>query len=227
MTARDGNEDFGTTMNTMHTRRGFTLAALALAAGAPAMAQGGAPVEGRDFVRLNPPVPVPPGGKIDVIEFFSYGCPHCFNFEPMLEPWIKRLPPDVAFRRVPASFNAPFEGYARLFLALESLGLADAFGRRVFAAIHVQRQRLDKDADIAAFVQANGADGAKVVEAMKSFGVATKLRQSKQLFEAYKIDGVPTLGIHGRFFTSPSLANGLDRALAVADVLIQRARTAS
>ena len=202
----------------------FALAALGRGTAAWAQAAGAAPVEGRDFVRLNSPVAVPAGGKIDVIEFFSYGCPHCYSFEPMLEQWVKRQPPDVAFRRVPATFNPTFEGYARLFYALEAIGQVEALHKRVFAAIHVQRQRLDKEADIAAFVSANGGDGAKAVEAMKSFGVATKLRQAKQSFEAYKIDGVPTLGIHGRWFTSGSLTGSNDKALAVADQLVQRAR---
>lgn len=210
----------------MITRRDFSLTTVGVALGlsSTAQAQGAAPTEGRDFVRLNTPVAVPAGGKIDVIEFFSYGCPHCYSFEPMLEQWVKRLPPDVAFRRVPASFNPTFEGYAKLFYALEAVGQIEALHKRVFAAIHVQRQRLDKEADIAAFVSANGGDGAKVVEAYKSFGVATKLRQAKQATDAYKIDGVPALGIHGRWFTSGSLANGNDKALAVADHLIQVAR---
>lgn len=213
----------------MMNRRELTLGAGAtvLLAASGAQAQGAAAVEGRDFVRLNPPAPVPPGGKIDVIEFFSFGCPHCYSFEPLLEPWIKRLPPDVSFRRVPAAFNAPFEGYAKLFYALEAVGLAEQLHKRVFAAIHVQRQRLDKEADLAAFVNAAGGDGAKFVEAYKSFGVATKVRQGKQLSEAYKIDGVPTLGIHGRWFTSGSLAGGHERALQVADQLIARARKPS
>ena len=206
----------------MITRRDFSLATVAAAIGSAAQAQE--PTEGKDFVRLNTPVAVPGGGKIDVIEFFSYGCPHCYSFEPMLEQWVKRLPPDVAFRRIPATFNAPFENYAKLFYALESVGQVEAMHKRIFAAIHVQRQRLDKETDIAAFVSANGGDGAKVVEAYKSFGVATKLRQAKQAFEAYKIDGVPTLGIHGRWFTSGSLTGSNEKALAVADQLIQRAR---
>ncbi len=206
----------------MITRRDFSLATVVAAIGSAAQAQ--APTEGKDFVRLNTPVAVPGGGKIDVIEFFSYGCPHCYSFEPMLDQWVKRLPPDVAFRRIPATFNAPFENYAKLFYALEAVDQVDALHKRVFAAIHVQRQRLDKETDIAAFVSANGGDGAKVIEAYKSFGVATKLRQAKQAFEAYKIDGVPTLGIHGRWFTSGSLTGSNEKALAVADQLIQRAR---
>jgi protein dithiol oxidoreductase (disulfide-forming) len=202
-----------------------TAATAALLAATGARAQG-APVEGKDFVRLGTPAPVAaPAGKIEVVEFFSYGCPHCYSFEPLLEPWIKKLPADVAFRRVPAAFNASWEGLAKIFYALEATGQVDAMHKRVFAAIHVQRQRLDKEADIAAFVKGAGGDDAKFMEAYKSFGVATKLRQGKQLAEAYKIDGVPTLGIHGRFFTSGSLAGTHERALAVADQLIKRAKT--
>jgi protein dithiol oxidoreductase (disulfide-forming) len=210
------------------SRRRFTtlpLAGLALAtAGAPPAWGQAAAVEGRDYVRLNTQVPVPAGGKIDLIEFFSYGCPHCYSFEPALDAWLKKLPADVAFRRVPATFNAPFEGFAKVYYALEALGLVEQMHKRVFAAIHVQRQRLDKEADLAAFVQSAGADSTKFIEAYKSFGVATKVRQAKQLAEGYKIDGVPALGIHGRFFTSGSLAGSHEKALGVADQLIQRAR---
>jgi protein dithiol oxidoreductase (disulfide-forming) len=199
--------------------------AAALLASLGARAQGGAPVEGRDFVRLGSPAPVAaPAGKIEVVEFFSYGCPHCYSFEPLLDTWIRKLPGDVAFRRVPAAFNATWEGLAKIYYALEATGQLETMHKRVFAAIHVQRQRLDKEGDIAAFVKSAGGDDAKFLDAYKSFGVATKLRQGKQLSEAYKIDGVPTLGIHGRWFTSGSLAGGHERALVVADSLIQRAR---
>jgi thiol:disulfide interchange protein DsbA len=199
--------------------------AAALLAATGARAQGAAPVEGKDFVRLGTPAAVTaPAGTVEVVEFFSYGCPHCYSFEPLLEPWVKKLPPDVAFRRVPAAFNVTWEGLAKIFYALEASGQLDTLHKRVFAAIHVQRQRLDKESDIAAFVKAAGGDDAKFLDAYKSFGVATKLRQGKQLAEAYKIDGVPTLGIHGRWFTSGSLAGTHERALAVADQLIARAR---
>jgi protein dithiol oxidoreductase (disulfide-forming) len=212
----------------MINRRDLTLGAAAVAAlvGAPgARAQGATPVEGKDFVRLPSPAPVAaPAGKIEVVEFFSYGCPHCYAFEPLLEPWVKKLPADVAFRRVPAAFNAAWEGLAKIYYALEATDQLEAMHKRVFAAIHVQRQKLDKETDIAAFVKSAGGDDAKFMDAYKSFGVATKLRQGKQLAEAYKIDGVPTLGIHGRWFTAGSLAGSHERALVVADQLIARAR---
>jgi thiol:disulfide interchange protein DsbA len=192
--------------------------------GASAHAQGAQPVEGKDFVRLSSPAPVASGGKIDVVEFFWYGCPHCNAFEPTLEAWVRKLPADVAFRRVPVSFSAMHETHAKIYYALEALGQVEAQHRKVFAAIHVQHKRLDKEADIVEFITQNGVDGAKFAEAYKSFGVATKVRQGKQLSEAYKIDGVPSIGIAGRWFTAPSLAGSPDRALAITDTLIQRAR---
>jgi protein dithiol oxidoreductase (disulfide-forming) len=184
----------------------------------------GAPVEGRDYARLAQPVPVASSGKVEVVEFFGYWCPHCNSFEPTLDAWARKVPADVAFRRVPVAFSAPQEPYAKIFYALEAMGQLEAMHRKVFAAIHVQKQHLEKDSEIQAFVAANGIDGPKFIETLKSFSVASKFKQARQLAEAYRIDGVPTLGIHGRFFTSPSLAGGADQALRVADQLIQRVR---
>lgn len=204
-------------------RRQLLLAAPAAAGllATHARAQG-EPVEGRDYVRLEKPIAMPGDAKVEVVEFFGYWCPHCNAFEPTLEPWSKRLPPAVAFRRVPVAFSGAHEPYQRLYFALEALGAVEAMHRKVFAAVHLQKMRFDKEADILAFVAANGVDGAKFSDAYKSFSVQTKLRQARQLADAYKIDGVPTLGIQGRFTTSPSMAGGPERALAVADLLIKR-----
>ena len=211
-------------------RRDFSLqlagAGLGLGLASAARAQG-APVEGQQYVRLQTAVPVSlpsPQKKVEVVEFFWYGCPHCFAFEPMLEPWVKRLADDVYFHRVPVGFAAPHQTHQKLFYALEETGLLDALHRKVFYAIHQQNKRLNTEAEIVAFVDANGGDGAKVAQAMKSFTVSTKATRARQLSEGYKIDGVPALGIHGRYFTSPALAGSHDRALQVADYLIQRAR---
>jgi thiol:disulfide interchange protein DsbA len=201
-------------------------AGLGLAAAGWAQAQGG-PVEGQHYVKLSTPAPVTlpaPDKKVEVVEFFWYGCPHCFNLEPLLESWVKRLPPDVAFRQVPVGFSVPHQVHQKLFYALEELGQLPALHRRVFTAIHRQNARLNSESDILAFVTANGVDGAQFTTAFKSFGVATKANRAKQLSDAYKIDGVPALGIHGRFYTSGSLAGSHERALAVTDFLIQRAR---
>lgn len=209
-------------------RRQFTLGtglAAVAGIGLTPMAQAQAAlVEGRDYVRLAQPVAMPATGKIEVVEFFGYWCPHCNSFEPALEAWIKTLPADVDFRRVPVAFTAAHEPYQRIYFALEALGLVETMQRKVFAAIHVGRKRLDKEADILALMTANGVDAAKFSDAFKSFSVQAKVRQARQLSDAYKIDGVPTLGVHGRFFTSPSLTGGHERALAVANELIQRVR---
>jgi thiol:disulfide interchange protein DsbA len=208
-------------------RRRFTrrLAGTAAACTLPLWAHAqGAPVEGRDYARLAQPLAMPSTGKIEVVEFFGYWCPHCNAFEPSLDAWARKLPADVAFHRVPVAFSAPQEPYAKIFFALEAMGQVDAMQRKVFSAIHVQHQRLEKESEIQAFVAANGIDGAKFIEIFKSFTVASKFKQARQLADAYRIDGVPTLGIHGRYFTSPSLAGGHEQALRVTDYLIQRAR---
>ena len=212
-------------------RRDFSSSLLSSGAGlaalgwlAPAHAQGG-PVEGTHYVRLSQPVPAGPAGKIEVIEFFWYGCPHCNAFEPTLEPWVKQLPADVAFHRVPVAFSAePFVAHQRIFYALDSLGLVAAMHRKVFYAIHNDRLRLDKPVDISAFMGRNGVDAAKFMQAYDSFAVQAKGKQATQQAAAYKIDGVPAIGIQGRYYTSGSLAGTNEKALAVADVLIQRVR---
>jgi len=202
------------------------LAAGALGAALPlAHAQGGAPVEGKDYIRLGTPLAPPASGKIEVLEFFWYGCPHCNNFEPMLDAWAKKLPADVVFRRVPVAFrDEPYVAHQRIYFALEEMKLTDAMHRKVFAAIHVDHQRLDKPADIAAFMTKNGVDGAKFLEAYNGFSVQSKARQATQLAQAYKIDGVPALGVQGRYFTSASLTGSPERALAVVDFLVQQVR---
>ena len=203
---------------------GTVLSSLSL----PLWAQGTA-ADGKGYNVVPQPVPVPPG-KVDVVEFFGYWCPHCNAFEPQLDAWARKLPAaQVNFRRVAVAFNAAHEPLQRLYFALESLDMVEAMHRKVFAALHVQKIRLDNDADIGAWLKANvasGADSTKVMDAMKSFSVATKSRQTRQLASDYKIEGVPTLGIQGRYTTSPSIAGTPERALAVADQLIAQSRKA-
>ncbi|HZT55295.1 MAG TPA: thiol:disulfide interchange protein DsbA/DsbL [Burkholderiaceae bacterium] len=211
-------------------RRQFSIALVGAGAAAltlpTATSAQSSPIDGRNYVRLSTPVPVAaPPGKFEVIEFFWYGCPHCAAFEPVLESWVKQLPEDVAFRRVPVAFRAePYAAHQRLFYALDSLGLVPALQRKVFYAIHVERQRLDNPGEISAFATKNGIDAAKLLEAYSSFGTQAKLKQANQLVDGYKIDGVPALGIQGRFYTSGTLAGDNERALAVTDFLLQRLR---
>ncbi len=202
------------------------VAAGALASGLPlAVAQGAAPVAGKDYIVLNPPVPTPANGKIEVVEFFWYGCPHCNAFEPMLEAWAKKLPADVDFRRIPVAFREdPFVAHQRIYYALEEMGLVEAIHGKVFAAIHVDHQRLDNPKEIAAFMKKNGVDPDKFMTFYNGFSVQTKARQAAQISQAYKIDGVPSIGVAGKYLTSATLTGSPQRALAVAEYLVQRTR---
>ena len=204
-------------------RRDWMLASASLAGLPLAAVAQGAPQEGRDFKRVETPVPVP-DGKVEVVEFFGYWCPHCNAFEPSLDAWVKKLPAHVNFRRIPVAFSPGQEPLQRLFFAIEALGQVEALHRKVFAALHVDHKRLNTDGDITAWLQSIGADSAKIGDAMKSFSAATKAQQSKQLANAYRIEGVPTLGIQGRFMTSPGMAGTAERALAVTDALIVQSR---
>lgn len=209
-------------------RRDFSTQLLTAALGLPfvgmARAQG-EPVEGQNYVKLNQPVPVPSNGKVDVVEFFWYGCPHCYALEPYVEAWAKRLPADVNFHRAHVAFSALHETHSKVYYALESMGVLEQVHRKVFNAIHQQHKRLDKESDIEAFMTESGIDGKKFIDVFKSFAVQTKVRQAKQLSEAYKVDGVPTLGVHGRYWTNVGMAGSQERTLAVVDYLAQKVRS--
>ena len=213
-------------------RREFSISAATLAASVgglafspAAQAQGKPPQEGTDYLVLEKPAAIEaPAGKIEVVEFFWYSCPHCNQFEPQFEAWMKKAPKDVAVRRVPVSFRPDFEPQQRLFYALESMGKVDDMQMKVFNAIHAEKQTLNTGDQIAAWVEKQGLNKAKFVEAYNSFPVVTKVRKATQLQDAYKVDGVPSLGVAGRYYTSGSLAGTLERAVVVADHLVGLAR---
>ena len=201
-----------------------TAAGLATASVTPWAHAANEPVEGRDYVKLAQPLPVAPG-KIHVVEFFWYGCPHCNAFEPALDAWVKKLPADVEFERVPVAFRAePYVAHQRIYYALEAMGLVDTMHRKVFHAIHVERKRLDDLDEITEFMAKNGVDAAKFKAHYNSFSMQSMLLQARKLASGYKIDGVPTIGIQGRYLTSGSLAGTNEAALRVADALIERSR---
>jgi thiol:disulfide interchange protein DsbA len=190
-----------------------------------AQAQAQAPVADRDYRVVSPAQPTDTGAKIEVIEFFWYACPHCNAFEPTLNAWVKKLPADVAFRRVPAQFAPIWVQHAKLFYTLEAIGEEERVHKKVFDAIHVERQSLDSDQVQIEWAGKNGIDKAKFADAMKSFGVAGKLKRAAQVVGNYGIDGVPALAINGKYLTAPSMARGEDKALAVVDYLINAERS--
>jgi thiol:disulfide interchange protein DsbA len=183
------------------------------------------PEDGTEYRSMDKRIPVEaPAGKIEVIEFFWYSCPHCNAFEPKLVSWIKRQGPDVVVKRVPVAFRDDFVPQQRLFYTLEALGKLDDLHHKVFEAIHVQKNPLNREDIIAAFAEKNGVDKAKFVELYNSFSVQTKTRRASQLQDAYKIEGVPALGIAGRYYTDGTMAGNMDRALQVTDYLVAELR---
>ena len=196
-------------------------AAVSLGLGGAARAQGKAPQEGTDYLTLDKAAPTEaPAGTIEVVEFFWYSCPHCNAFEPQLASWSKKLPKDVAFRRVPVSFRPDFEPQQRLYYVLESMGKVEEMQIKVFKAIHLERQPLTNSEQITAWAEKQGINQAKFVEAYNSFPVVTRVRKATQLQDRYKVQGVPALGIAGRFYTDGTQAGTMERALGVAEHLV-------
>jgi thiol:disulfide interchange protein DsbA len=181
---------------------------------------------GTDYLPLEPRAPVEaPAGKIEVVEFFWYNCPHCNAFEPQLENWLKTLPKDVTFRRVPVAFRDDFVPQQRLYFALEAMGLVDKLHAKVFAAIHGDKQDLSKAASIADWVAKQGVDMVKFNQQYSSFSVATKATKAAQLQNAYKVEGVPALGVAGRFYIDGTLTKSMERALKVVESLVAGVRS--
>jgi len=169
-----------------------------------ALAPFAARAQRADYYELNPPQPVQTGnGKIEVLEFFWYGCIHCYNLEPKLETWLKALPKDVEFRRVPAVFNERWGHDAAIYYAFEALGLLDKLHRPFFDAIHRDRLRSDRWPELSAWLEKNGVDAKKFESTVKSFGVQSKTKGAVRMTSAYKIDGTPAMAVHGRY-TVPS-----------------------
>jgi len=180
------------------------------------------------FQKARKEVPRSTPGKIDVVEFFWYGCIHCYNFEPKVNAWKKSLPSDVVFTKVPVAFqgSAVTEGHQRLYYALEAMGKLDMAHSKVFEAMHKDKKKLASEAQIFDFAESIGLKREEFANAFKSFGVNAKCSQARALYASYGAEGVPTLGIDGKFFTSASIAGSEDKALGVAETLIKRQRQA-
>jgi len=190
-----------------------------------ALAQGRVPQAGTDYIKLGKLAPVDaPAGKIEVLEFFWYSCPHCNAFEPLVAAWSAKMPADVVFRRVPVAFQDTYLSQQRLFFALEAMGLMTQLHERVFAAIHAERQNLVSEQAITEWMARQGVDKALFASHFNSFSTATKARRANQLMTAYQVEGVPALGVAGRFYTDGAMTRTMERALQVADYLVAEVR---
>jgi thiol:disulfide interchange protein DsbA len=212
-------------------RREFSWATLGAAASAigfnnAAWAQGPAKfLPGKDYIKLDRTIPTASeAGKIEVIEFFWYSCSHCNAFEPTFAQWVKNAPKDVVVNRIPVAFREDFAPQQRLFFTLEAMGLLEKIHIKVFQAIHVERLALNTDASILAWVEKQGVDKNKFADIAKSFGVASKLKRAVQLQNDFKIEGVPSLGVAGRFYVDGTLAGNMERALQVTESLLSQVR---
>ncbi len=195
--------------------------------GMTATATAAQPIEaGKQYVELSSPVPVSKPGKIEVVELFWYGCPHCYHFEPIINPWIKKQPADVHFIRIPAMFGGVWDAHGQLFVTLESMGVEEKVHAAIFDAIQNQGKKLAKPDEMAEFLETQGIAKDDFLKAYNSFGVKSQVEKDKKLAMAYQISGVPTMIVNGKYRFDIGSAGGPEQALQVADQLIAKERAA-
>lgn len=180
--------------------------------------------EGKDFLRLQNPQAVESGTKIEVIEFYSYGCPHCRDLEEYLGPWIKKVPADVSFKRIPVAFQPAWVNLGKIYYTLEALGRED-LTPKVFQSIHGANVKLYEEKVFFDWAGSNGLDAKKVQEMWGSFAINSKMNRAKTLATNYQVDSVPMLFVDGKFKVQPHLLKGSHKDVPAAlDFLIAKAR---
>jgi len=205
-------------------KRFATLCVAGLASLAFALSSAAELTEGKEYTRLKNPQPVETGKKIEVIEFFSYGCPHCNDLEPYLDAWLAKLPPDVQFRRVPVMFQQRWEGLARIYYTLDAMGEETRLSPEVFKAIHVNNIPLYQDKAFFDWAASKGLDRNKVQETYNSFAVTSKFNRAKSLASAYNIQSVPTVVVDGKFITASDRVGTHAQLPGAIDALVAKAR---
>ena len=195
------------------------VAGAALTASHPVLAQ----VAGKDFIALSPSVPTDDASKVEVVEFFSYGCPHCSEFHPIISAWVAKLPTDVTFKRIPITFGRPaWANIAKLFYTLEITGDLARLDNEVFKAIHNDRANLFDEKGLFEWLGKRGVDVKKFADTFNSFSVASMVKRGDQLAQGYKIQGVPALGVDGKYLVGDMSFND---KLSVTNKLISKARS--
>jgi thiol:disulfide interchange protein DsbA len=201
-------------------KKGLLASAFALLAGAAS-----AQIQpGREFQRVEPQRPVAADGRIEVIEFFYYGCPVCYETQPFLSRWLSTAPEYVAIRRVPALSTEAWEPFAKLFYTLETLGQVGRLHWPVYDHFHFEDVKLNDEKIMVDWAARNDIDRQKFVETYGSSGVAAKVAQARELLKAYDVRGVPTFIVDGKFLTSARLAGGTQQVIQVVDHLVRLAR---
>lgn len=181
-------------------------------------------VEGKDYKRLATPQPTENSDKTEVIEFFWYGCPHCNNLHPHLKSWLENKPDDVDFRYVPAIFRANWMPAAKTFYAMESLGLTRQLNDKLYQAIHRDKIDLSKEPTLFAWIEKQGIERGKFVNAYNSFTVQNQANRAAQMTKQYQITGVPALVVDGVYLTSGKLSGTPQDTIAVLNYLLDKVR---
>jgi len=191
-----------------------------------------AQVAGRDYQVIKHAQPTESGAKVEVIEFFWYGCPHCNALQPSLHAWLKRKPADVEFRRIPAAFQDSWLPLTRVYYTLDAMGLVEKLHLDVFAAIHDKKMRLDEPKVLFDWIASKGVDRQKFTDTYNSFAVQSRTKRAMDLSRNYDLSGTPAVVVNGRYLTAPSMTlkpdNSIDydRFFKVLDQLIAMARKA-
>jgi len=188
------------------------------------LAAGPEAFEGHDYTRLKNAQPVATGNKVEVLEFFWYRCPHCFQLEPALNTWLKKLPKDAQVRRVPAVFRDDWMPGAKLYYTLEQMDLLGSLHPKVFDAYHLENINLNDPAVLGGWVAKQGVDRKKFEGIYNSFSTQSKAAQGARMATTYGITGVPAFIIDGKYATSVSAAGSEARLFEVLDQLIVKAR---
>ena len=181
---------------------------------------------GKQYVELTSPVPVSKPGKIEVVELFWYGCPHCYQFESTINPWVEQLPEDVNFVRMPALFGGVWNVHGQAFITLESMKVEQKVHDAVFEAIHKQGKKLATPEELAEFLATQGVEKDRFLSTYNSFAVKGQMEKAKKLAMAYQISGVPVMVVNGKYRFDISSSGGPQQALQVADHLIAQERAA-
>jgi len=178
--------------------------------------------EGQHYERVTPPQPTASKDKVEVVEMFWYGCPHCYRLEPFVQRWLKTKPANVEFVRLPGVFRPSWEIHARAYYTAEALGVVDKVHVPMFEAIHEQKRNMDNEAAIMALFKEHGVDEKDFKRVFNSFAVETKLRRARDMGGRYGANGVPTLIVNGKFRTGAQEAGGNARVFQVVDDLIKQ-----
>lgn len=205
--------------------KAFSLAAALALLLVPLVSTAGAPAQFREnasYERIVPPQPAAGDGKVEVVEIFWYGCPHCHRFQPFLERWLLTAPENVSFVRLPAILSERWAIHARAYYAAEALGVLERIHQPLFDAMHVEKRRLNSERELEDFFAEHGVDRDEFRKAFNSFAVSTKVARARDLTRRYGIDATPAVVVNGTWRTGPGMVGSFDNVIAVVDHLVAR-----